>query len=603
MKKQSMGRLRRFGHGSIGRQLTVSFFLFITLLMLAFIMVIVWNLNSQIQAQNQAENRQIALHITKELDSQIENMETTKRQFLYSADTMYRYSDYLHAQSVSDRSSAQNSVTASLYHLLNTGVPQLYCIALHSKDGSAICAFTSQKYSLYYDTAEKRLEALTNLDFSAGTTVLPPVETDGGTMICMLVRFVSPQDFQSCAILELQQQYSAFSEIILDATAKTEKQVLVYDDDGNVIYPLTATQADVEWYRQVKNGRVLCGMSGETEQIAVDRTRCVGWTVVVAEPVSIYRQQVGEVCRSVLLLGCLALLVCLLLVVSISRRLTEPLAALQKEVQEITLETLGREPTREDRQPPVCNEFEYLQRSFSEMRLKLQSSVDSLLKMEKQSSEAKLLALQSKMHPHFINNVLASIEIMAARGEMQKVGEICRHLSEMLTYSMQDYDGLVTLEEELRHATDYVELMKIRYPKRLFCRFEVEEQARAIPAPKMLLQPLIENSIKHGMREQPLHILVTVTGSGDAYRICVTDDGRGFRPEQLRPDWLETELSEKKNRKGGIGLNNIRQRLLLHYGDRAFMQLRSEAGQTVVEIGKKDGSGHETGFEINTGRG
>lgn len=579
---------KKFHTCSIRMQLTFCFSILIALLVACFVLVIALTMSDRILSQHQMENQQIALHIAKELDSQIENLEAAKRQFLYSTDTMHQYTEYLRTPSVFSKASAQNDVSVGLYRVLNTGVPQIYCMAVHGKDGSAICAFTSTKYSLYYNTYEQRLEALDDPDFSAGTTILPPIETLGGPMICMLVRFVSPQDHQTHAILEIQQRYNVFADTILEATANTQKQVLIYNSDNKVIYPLSADAKDVSLYLERENETIAFGMSGETEIAAFEMTTLSDWTVVVSEPKSVYERQSYDVCRAVYLIGFLALLACFALVAEISRRLTKPLAALQKEAQSIALESLGKVPVEAELPRHSYNEYEALQRTFDEMRLKLQDSVNAYLAMEKQNSEAKLLALQSKMHPHFINNVLASIEIMAERGEMQKVTEICRHLSEMLTYSMQAYDGPVPLQEEIRYAMDYVELMKIRYPKRLSCRFEIEEQVKSIQIPKMVIQPLIENSIKHGMSTEKLHILVRAFGTEQDYHICVTDDGRGFQPEQLNQKQFEACSNGPKRVENGIGLNNIRQRFQLYYGDCAIMQMDNKDGKTTVEIGRRD---------------
>lgn len=590
--------LKRFYASSIRRQLAICFSILITLLVVCVLIVFQVSFTKHIINQHQMENRQIALHISKEMDSQIENLEAAKRQFLYSSDTMNRYAEFLRIPDAFSKSNAQNSVMEALYRVLNNGVPQIFCLAVHGKDGSAISAYTYGKHSLLYDTADKRMQLLSDPAFSAGTTITPPFDTAGGPMICMLVRFISPHDHSTCACLEIQQRYSEFERVVLDATRGTEKNVLIYDDNGNVIYPLDADQEDISYYESAQSSTAEQMASREHELIAFNQAKLPGWTVVVTESEHTYQKQIHRASNIVVLLGIAALAVCLYLVIVISHRLTLPLTSLQNEMQQLALESLTDTMPKTNVETSSYNEYENLKSNFDSMRVKLQNSISSYLELEKQNSEAQLLALQSKMHPHFINNVLASIEIMSERGEREKVVDICRHLSGMLTYSMQDYDGPVPLCEEIRYAVDYVELMKIRYPTRLTCDFEVEESCKQVLIPKMMIQPLIENSIKHAMRPDGLHVQVVARGTNTHFSICVIDNGKGF---QVPPASLLNETGCIQNNlhraEHGIGLRNIYQRLHLYYGNDAEMQISSDHSQTIVMIGKKEAHPNEENVE------
>lgn len=578
-------RLRaKFQRMTIREQLLVSFSLLVVLLIVALLILSTSYLSRQTMERRAVENQQIALHIAKEIDSQIENMEAAKRQFLYSTDTMLAYSEYLRTHDVSRKSSAFNQVNAALYRVMNNGVPQIYLMAVHGDDGSMISSTTGKRHTLLANDAASRIALLRQKDFVAGTTIAPPEETDGGIMIRMLVRFVSTQDLHTHALLEVQQRYSVFEKIIRDATS--QKHVLIFDGGGNAIYPYYATADTVNLYRNSNVTVMPKGSSGEREIVAYDRAALAGWTIVVFEPESEFSKPITQMRNLVLIIGIATLIVSIGLIYLISKQLTLPLQNLQHEVQSIALERLGN-PAEQSVEPAANNEYEQLRESFIDMQVKLKTSMDAYIEAKREQNETQLLALQSKMHPHFINNILASIQIMASRGETEAVMAICENLSTMLSYSMEDYNGMVSLQEEYQYTNSYIALMKIRYTRRLTYSFDIPEKMLSIRMPKMVLQPLVENSIKHGMKPDGLHIAVSGEIQDGRFLLHVTDNGKGFDKSDAKQyaSGVPNCGARRRSPEHGIGLSNIYQRLLLNYGDAAVFTVMQKNGLTTVTIG------------------
>ena len=126
------------------------------------------------------------------------------------------------------------------------------------------------------------------------------------------------------------------------------------------------------------------------------------------------------------------------------------------------------------------------------------------------------------------------------------------------------------------------------------CYEEIEPETEQILIPKMMLQPLVENSIKHGMRPDGLHITVRAFGTEQAFTIRVTDDGRGFDPARMEERTARKEQPGRSRAESGIGLENIRQRLRLYYGTQAELRTGSENGRTTVEIERRRDRQDET---------
>ncbi len=169
---------------------------------------------------------------------------------------------------------------------------------------------------------------------------------------------------------------------------------------------------------------------------------------------------------------------------------------------------------------------------------------------------ARLASLQAQIQPHFLFNTLNAIAVLARRGDGAAVDRAIGDLGELLRASF-DSSGRqeIALAEELEFLDRYVSLQRIRFPDRLEVDWDVEPEARAASVPPLLVQPLLENALEHGLaRARGGHVRVTARQSGDRLEIEVADDGPGFGTDG------------DATRRAGVGLTNVRERLALLYG-------------------------------------
>jgi len=182
---------------------------------------------------------------------------------------------------------------------------------------------------------------------------------------------------------------------------------------------------------------------------------------------------------------------------------------------------------------------------------------------------AQMSALRAQVNPHFLFNALNLIGVTALMDTSDAVMQLVEATGKILRYSLYHKELLTTLDEELEIVTQYLFLQKCRFGK--IVRFEVynELEGEEFEIPTMSIQPIVENCFKHGFgNKKCLNIYITVTLVDKMLSICVEDDGVGFLPEQI-----QTESTD------GIGLNNIKKRLELMYGEaESWMKIESEAG-------------------------
>ncbi|WP_141506360.1 sensor histidine kinase [Paenibacillus luteus] len=229
------------------------------------------------------------------------------------------------------------------------------------------------------------------------------------------------------------------------------------------------------------------------------------------------------------------------------------------------------------------DEFETLADQYNIMLTRLN---ELLHKNEELSNLRRLIEvkhLQSQFHPHFIFNVLETLRY-AIVVDSKQAQDIVMILSRLLRYSISNDGQTVLLSDDLNHTTDYLRLQQIRFNERLSYDMQLSEQSRHALVPKLLLQAIIENSIRYGYLHQE-SLLISIRGYLDETDLIleVEDDGSGMseeRLEQIRQLLNDPDIPTKH-----IGLSNVHRRLLLLYGPGYGIQLLSRLGEgTCVTI-------------------
>jgi two-component system, sensor histidine kinase YesM len=226
------------------------------------------------------------------------------------------------------------------------------------------------------------------------------------------------------------------------------------------------------------------------------------------------------------------------------------------------------------------------------MNEKLSKSLSELLHAKSEEMNAKLLAIQSQMNPHFLHNNLANISVMAEEGMYEEIVSLCNDVSFMLRYISVESKTGIDLLSEIDYTQKYLNCMKIRYEENLEYNIEIPDIMMNLIVPKLIVQPLVENSIKYGLNTQPPWC-ITIQGvvNDNKWYIAVYDTGTGFSPTILAQfdhfiDNLKDFGDQAHLQIGGMGLLNICMRLKLLYKDDAVIILKNlPNGGASVTIG------------------
>ena len=193
------------------------------------------------------------------------------------------------------------------------------------------------------------------------------------------------------------------------------------------------------------------------------------------------------------------------------------------------------------------------------------------------------LMLQSQINPHFLYNTLDSIRSEALKNNQTVIAEMVERLSKFFRYCISNHDSLVSLAEELRHVDDYFYIQRFRFGERFSLQTVLEEPGiRDYYVPRMILQPIIENSIFHGLELKPEHGEITIEAGKTEKKLylLISDDGVGMPRKKL--DELNEQLRTGKlpddTRRHGIAVLNVNNRIKLCFGEEYGMRMHSVEG-------------------------
>ena len=236
-------------------------------------------------------------------------------------------------------------------------------------------------------------------------------------------------------------------------------------------------------------------------------------------------------------------------------------------------------------EPAGQSEIRTMIHSFNRMVRELKASIEENEQVQQKKHQAEVRALQSQINPHFLVNTLNSIRFMAQVSKFDGIRKMAEALIKILSCSFRGSISFYTVREELDVLDSYIYLMKIRYSDGFEVDYSIDETCMDYKVPRLILQPIVENSIVHGLAEKEDdigHLTVSLKASGDSLIFTVEDDGRGMTEEEIRQLLTPRERAEGDNT--SIGVENVLSRLKLNFGDRYGIRMESLPGKYTKTI-------------------
>lgn len=239
------------------------------------------------------------------------------------------------------------------------------------------------------------------------------------------------------------------------------------------------------------------------------------------------------------------------------------------------------------------DEFEEIGHQINQMLEDIMYLNSRNAELSQLNSRIEIQQLTAQINPHFLYNTLETIRnLVIFDGE--KAEELILDLTHILQYSIDTSRNEVLLMEDMEYMYRYLDIQNCRFGNRLRCQVDLAPECDGCHVPKLLIQPIIENSIKYGFRKKmELNIQVTGKVEDNVLRICVSDDGMGMQEAEART--LEQQLIAFDNQSKSIGLRNLSRRLYLKYGDKSGLRIHNKEGVGFEVYISVEQTGGETG--------
>lgn len=392
-------------------------------------------------------------------------------------------------------------------------------------------------------------------------------------------------DLPHTGILMADMRLEPLEDICRSVTLGDTGYLYILDDSGNIIYHPEQKLMSLELISE-ENILSEDTQSEDQSMVLAQTIEGTNWKLtasVTSDDVAKYSTAfISRVTWVVIALMAGVLLVALWL----SMRIVQPLTDIQVSMQRIER---NLDDNRMSLPEEGFAEYASLAHSYNVMLRRIRGLMQETVDRQEQLRRMEIGALQEQINPHFLYNTLDSIVRVMETGRTSEAIEMVQALAKLFRLSINNGDYFLTVEQEMDYARNYLTIQQVRYKKRFKYELYMDESIKDLPCPKIILQPLIENSLKHGMSDMPgCTLIVRARQEGYNIVLSVEDDGLGIPPEKLRKlqEMLrdDSNIMVKKSRYG-IGLRNTNRRIKLLYGSDYGLTIESEVEErTCVTI-------------------
>jgi two-component system sensor histidine kinase YesM len=298
-----------------------------------------------------------------------------------------------------------------------------------------------------------------------------------------------------------------------------------------------------------------------------------GWKLVKTVSTQYLYAEINRIQRYLLLGGFVYGLCIILFLVFFSIRYTEPMIRIMGVIKKVEQGNLNVRTNVQSN-----DEIGQLGSSLNNMISEMQALIDKLVKEEQIKKEVELEALHAQINPHFLYNTLNTIKWMAKIQGNKSVSTAITALIKLLRISTNLGKDMITLEEEIEYVKNYIVIQRLRFNESIIINYRIDESCLEMKVPKLILQPIVENSIIYGLKDEreELTVDICVCKEDTNMEIEISDDGPGIEKEVLK-NILNPNTDSNKFSK--VGLNNVNQRIKLYCGNDYGLNINTELGK------------------------
>lgn len=580
--KKELGDLFHFK--SIQSTMIFSFGILVVLSLCTFMMISL-NFTEETVLENSKDyTMQLIEQLNSEIDSYIAYVENISQMVSASENSdviNYLFNDHSDDGVLRERVLNQFKVVQETRNdILNIAVIAENGKSLIDADGAKLNPYIKLEDSTWYQ----------NMIKAGGDTVVSPshvqniIEGTYNWVITVGKGLVNPNTGRIEGVFFINLNYSSIRILCEKINLGDKGYLFIVDKNGSIIYhpkqKLLLAGLKTEYINRVleqKRGSFATKEGGQSKIYTVATSKETGWTVAGVSNIDELMKNKDRTQVAYITIASFLLIFAVILAVLISRAMTKPIMKLKRVMEEVEKDNFKNIKFT----VKGNNEIASLGKSFNVMTDKIQKLMEENTWEQEEKRKNELKALQSQINPHFLYNTLDSIIWMAESGKDQEVVLMTSALGKLLRQSISNEAEKVPIETEISYTRSYLTIQKMRYKDQLEYEIDIDEDILKKEIVKLVIQPLVENSIYHGIKYLDAKGMIWITGGivGDDIVLSVRDNGVGIGKDTITKifEGEMEENSEGRNR-NHVGIYNVHNRLQLHYGKKYGLSYRSAPG-------------------------
>ncbi|MBA2936750.1 sensor histidine kinase [Paenibacillus sp. CGMCC 1.16610] len=396
---------------------------------------------------------------------------------------------------------------------------------------------------------------------------------------------VDPQTEEVLGVVLMDLRMDMIKSIFENVKLGKSGFMYILDHKGNIVYAPTndiVYRIQSKWLPDGSQGSLTQQIKGHDYRILFNDSATNKWRFIGVIPNDDYQRVITDIQLYTLIVTFITIVLASLLSAYFTGTLIRPIRKLMSLMSHVKNGELNQRFVSETK-----DEIGQLGNSFNHMLEEINNLINVVYAEQKKKREAELQVLQAQIKPHFLYNTLDTIQWMAQEYEADDIIEVIGALTNLFRIGLNRGNEWIPVRDEVKHAESYMIIQMSRYMDKLDFKFDIPEHLYSYQVLKLILQPLIENAIYHGIKARTGKGKISICAELESDLICfrITDDGAGIPPEKLEE--INQILRGEKMREDqyGIGLFNVNERIQLTYGTAYGIQIYSALGKgTTVEI-------------------
>ena len=536
-------------------------------------------MSRQLTATVQEESQAVLSQVNRSVDSYLR--------------TIMKLSDSLYYGVIKNADLWAEDVNDQITLLYDNNKDSIANIALLSKEGELLEAVPAARLKTGLDVTKEEwfgntLERTDNLHFTTPhVQYIFDNKEQQYRWVITLTRAVEITHGTSTeqGILLIDIRYSSLQQILEDISLGNQGYLYMIGSDGELIYhpqiQLIETgqmSENISAAIEYRDGNYREEYEGERRNVSVKSVGYTGWKLLSVTPEKGLSLSNLKMRLFVAFVAAAFLFALVMINAFISSRITNPIQELEKSVNAIEAGELDTEVYTGG-----SYEIQHLGRSIGDMAKRIKALMQDIVAEHESKRKSEFDTLQSQINPHFLYNTLDIIVWMIENEQKQEAVKVVTALARFFRISLSKGKSIITVRDELEHVRNYLTIQQMRFKNKFIYEIEAGEDVMDLACLKLMLQPLVENAIYHGMEfmDGDGEIHVRVKRKQDELWIEVCDNGLGMTAEQVEN--LLGERPHASSRRGsGIGVKNVNERIRLYFGETYGLVIESEPDEGTV---------------------